>query len=286
METLNNTTRLLDRIALGALRILVVVAILAYGGVAFFAELGGFRVGNYRIAEAYTFDRISFICGETVFEAENGSLVTAMRDGEENYAVLIGDIRMDWPAAIQQWSSVPPQALRELRISFAPDDLHRLLTENRDALRKLLKYETDALDFAESARERFDWGADRFDRRFFLPRIDFFRPPPTGTMDLAILDEGVGWTLTTGPMARIEGARAAVADFGSAFSFVLLSACPLLGVLAVAAACLGHAARFAIWARSLGRDPARFARAPIFHLLAVVLVLLVAASLLVILQVI
>ena len=94
----------------------------------------------------------------------------------------------------------------------------------------------------------------------------------------------MGWTLATGPMPRVAGQRAAVADLGSAVSLVLLSACPLLGVLMVAAACLSHVARFAIWARALVRDPGDFARAPTQHLLAAVLVLVVAASLLVILQ--
>jgi hypothetical protein len=286
MEALNSTTRLLDRVALGALRALVVASILAYGGVVGFAGLQGFRAAGCQIADAYTFDRISFTCGETVLEAENGSLVTATRTGEEDYTVLRGNIRVDWPAAIQQWRSVPPQTLHGLRISFAADDLRRLLSENQGHLRKLLRYETEASALVSSAREDFDQGADRLDRGIFLPRVDFYRPPPTGVMDMVILDQGMGWALTTGAIARPGGARAAIAESGGIVCFVLLSACPLLGVLAVAAACLGHVARSLIWAGGLVREPARFANSPVLHLLVAALVLLVAASLLVILQVI
>ena len=105
-------------------------------------------------------------------------------------------------------------------------------------------------------------------------------------MDLAILDEGLGWTLTTGPMGRVGESRAAVSQFGNIISLTLISGCSLLIVLVVAAACLGNIAPVVVWVRSLVWGPAHFAEAPVRHLLSVVLILLVAGALVVILRVI
>ena len=284
MNTLNRVTHLLDRIIAVALKILIVALVLGYGGVIFFAGLAGYRTGHYRMAEVYTFDHIAFSCGETTLEVEKGSLVTARRAGEVNYAILMGDIRAEWPPRIQQWSQVPPATFHQLRLSFNPDDLHRLLEENRTSLRQLLKYETDANYLREQAAESFDWAADRF-QPLLLPQVDFFRPPPVGTMDLAILDEGLGWTLITGKMDRVGESWAAVSRSGGNIARTLLSGCALLIVLVVASACLGNIAHVVVWVRSLVRGPARFAEAPGRHLLSGVVVLLVAGALIVILRI-
>ena len=282
MSSLSRVTYFLDRLIVVTLKALIVALLIAYGGNILVSRMHGFLLGSYQIAHVYTFDRIAFTCGETALTAENGSLITAERGGEENYAVLEGDIRVEWPENIRKWDHVPPQAIRRLRMSLNAGDLRRMIERNRETLRELLEYESDAIYLRQRAEEKaFEIGTDRF-RPLLFPQLEFFWPPPEGALDLAILEDGEGaekfWTLRTGP-CRSSEPPSAIWDYVSDLSMTLFLFSPLLIAVLVAAGALACVAHAAVWAGSLIREPALFADAPFKNSVLALVVLLTAGAL-------
>lgn len=273
MDSLTRVKHLLDALSLTTMKTLVVALLVAYGGLIFFSGLAGFQSGSYRITEVYQADGVRFACGEASLEVESGTIVTAQRGGEGNYAVLSGDIRMEWPPAMRTWSPTPPPRVHTLRVSLNPADLARMIDGNRDHLQELLTYESDAIRLKEKAHKSFEYGADRL-QPLLLPQLEFFRTPPAGTLDLVILDEDLGWTLTAGPMPRVTGWRASVSRHGRLLCHTLVALCSFLVVLLLAAAVLANVARAAGWARSMVKTPSHFAEAPLRNLFAVFVILL------------
>lgn len=281
MQNLDRVTHLLDRVALWALKTAVVTLLLAYGALIAFSQLNGFQVGRPRVAEAYTFDRLVFTCGETVLRATDGNLVTARRHGELRSAILTGEIQVEWPPDRRQWNL--PSVIHQFRMNLHPDDLRRLVAD--PGLHLLLSGESEAVHLKEKARKLFDRGADRIP--WLMPTLEFFRPPPPGVIDAAILDQEWGglWTLTTGSMTPPHWTPSPLGEKGAVAGGILLIVGVVLLAVVVAAGMLGTAAHALAWAVALARTPGSFGQAPLFHGLAALALLLAGSALLVVLRV-
>ncbi|MFA6110913.1 MAG: hypothetical protein WDA75_19305 [Candidatus Latescibacterota bacterium] len=280
MQNLDRVTRLLDRVVLWALKTAIVTLLLAYGALIVGSQLNGFRVGRPRVAEAYAFDQLSFTCGETVLRATDGNLVTARRHGELRSAILTGEIQVEWPPSIRHWN-LPP-VIHQFRMNLHPDDLRRLVAD--PGLRRLLSGESDAVHLKEEALELFDRGADRIP--WLMPTLEFFRPPPPGVMDAAILDQEWGglWTLTTGAMSPPQWTPSPLAEKGVVVGGILLVVGVVLLAVVAAAGVLGTAVHALSWAITLARTPGSFRQAPLFHGVALLIVLLAGGALLAVIR--
>lgn len=283
MERLKKGITLLNRVTVVTISVLILVLLMAYGGMITANWIRGHRVGNYMVADVYTFGRLAFSCGGLVLEASEGSLTTAVRNGSRDYAVLEGDIRVEWPEPVSTWRTPPPNRVARLRMSMHPDDLDRLMTRNSGALEKLLEYEGRAMAIKELAvKKGFEWGADR-SQQGALPAVEFYIPPAEDSMDLAILldAEGkeTGWTLTVGEQPpRPPSTRTSALLRGTSSQLFALS--PLLAILVVASACLATLGRAAYWIGTLTRQPSRFLDGPVSQALSAVAIVATAAAVL------
>jgi hypothetical protein len=170
-----------------------------------------------------------------------------------------------------------------VRVALNPADLERIVRENRQNLRELLAYETEALRLKERAGELLDQGADRV-RPLIFPELEFFQPVPEGEMRLTILDEGRGWDLWSGKREGSRTSPSAVGIYGVniAYAFLLLGS--LLAAVLFASGFLGNAAQAAIWVQAAIREPGRCAESPVRNALAALVLLLTAGALAIILQ--
>ncbi len=290
MSTLPKIRAALNRLIVVAAKAVAVVLILAYGGTIFFGRVSGLRVGNYRIAQVFQFDRIAISMDDTRWIAENGSLVTARRDGEENYVAILGSIRAVWPERIRKWPASPPEELRELRISLNPADLQRWIDENREALREPLEFEVAAMQSREAAEKIFDRPADAGLRPPLLPRLDLFRPPPLGSVDVAIPDpewggRPGGYELSIGPRPTREQRRSNIGFVGLSGSLLLLALAAPLAALLAASVLVAIAAQAAEWATTWARHLRGLFKLSVRDLFKALWVMLLLGSLLSILSI-
>lgn len=280
----------MDRIVAIVAPALVFTAVLAYGSLIFFRWMGGSSIDFYKIAHVYTFDRIMFNSGKDTLRVENGSLATAVRGGEENYVAIEGDIQIQWSGPPRRRASMPPQSYHKMRLSLHSSDLHRMIEDNRGALREIPVDDPHTATLKRRTKVLFDWPppSDRFQAIFHLFQLKFYTPPRQGVIELHILDskqyDVLGTTLSPGPppnwVREMIGKRPSMIWIHATISsYILFVTCSLLCVVLVAAGGLSMTAHMVCWIGSLIQGELRFAETPIRNLLFVVVILLYAGAL-------
>jgi hypothetical protein len=187
----SHLVRLLNTFITIACKIIIVAVVLLTGAIIFSVRMAGTDVYRYpELRVIYAFDNLDFSLDRVHFTAKDGHIVTVARAGEENEVAIFGKGQISW------YREPRLKTFTKVLISLNTEDLRQIIAANREHLKGLLTYESDAFDIR---RKTWDFLMAKHRDRFSILGLSgltftFLRLPPPNeiTFDLYDRDQDLG----------------------------------------------------------------------------------------------